>query len=160
MTRWMFTNNTGNLVHGHHSVTYIVNFVNIQMTDIVIGQRHNLSVYIKITINVFVERKSLLACHMETLYINHKLPSEVIQFLRLAVEGVFRCLFGNIQDRLHLCQEGFLVNLVGMEFQTEWHKSDILQSFLHHFKGCFLFGDKQHTLVLIESIGNHVCDGL
>ena len=54
----------------------------------------------------------------------------------------------------------FLGGFIGMQLQTERSKVDLLKPRLYHRQGRHLLSHKQHPLALIQSVGNHVRDGL
>ena len=53
-----------------------------------------------------------------------------------------------------------LRHFVGMKFKTERVEAYFCQTILYNLQGSHLFCNEENTLAVVQSVGNHVGDGL
>ena len=97
---------------------------------------------------------------VQGIHVADELLALLEEFFRGGFVFLWRGLTGNVHRALHLTEEVRLRRLVGVHFQTERTCSHLRQSLLHHFECCHLLCHEEHTLAVVERVGNHVRDGL
>ena len=110
--------------------------------------------------NGVIERIAVGVLAVQVLHVFYQLLAVGKELLARLLEILRRLYPCDVESLLHLLKEMGLRHFITMKFQTEWLKSHLRQTTLHHLKRCHLLCHEEYPFVMIQCVGNHIGDGL